>query len=111
MMDSEFSYGLDLYRVRYGDGEVTSLLAQSPDQARGLAETARPGHWCRHARSSKSSSIRHSSNQACKVAGSSVPIDSICIDNLAAQTFRARFSGQSFHITLVTSTMPSTRSC
>jgi hypothetical protein len=43
MMDSEFSYGLDLYRVRYGDGEVTSLLAQSPDQARGLAETARPG--------------------------------------------------------------------
>jgi hypothetical protein len=43
MRDSEFSYGLDLYRVRYGDGEVTSLLAQSPDQARGLAETARPG--------------------------------------------------------------------
>lgn len=43
MMDSEFSYGLDLYRVRYGDGEVMSLLAQSPDQAKIFAETARPG--------------------------------------------------------------------
>lgn len=43
MTTPDFSYGLGLYRVRYGDGEVTSLLAQSPDQARGLAETARPG--------------------------------------------------------------------
>jgi hypothetical protein len=43
MMDSEFSYGMDLYRVRYGDGEVTSLLAQSTSHAAALAETARPG--------------------------------------------------------------------
>lgn len=43
MTDSEFSYGLDLYRVRYGDGEVTSLLAQSTSHAAALAETARPG--------------------------------------------------------------------
>ena len=43
MMDSEFSYGLGLYRVRYGDGEVTSLLAQSTSHAAALAEAARPG--------------------------------------------------------------------
>lgn len=42
-MMAEFSYGLGLYRVRYGDGEVTTLLAQSAEQARGLAESARPG--------------------------------------------------------------------
>lgn len=34
---SYFSYGLDLYRIRYGSGDVTCLLAQSPEQARGFA--------------------------------------------------------------------------
>ena len=43
MRDSEFSYGLDLYQVRYGDGEMTSLLAQSTSHATSLAEAARPG--------------------------------------------------------------------
>lgn len=42
-MDSTFHYGLGLYRVRYEDGKVTTLLAQSPDQARDFGETARPG--------------------------------------------------------------------
>lgn len=42
-MTTDFHYGLGLYRIRYGDGETTTLLAQSLDQARGLAETARPG--------------------------------------------------------------------
>jgi hypothetical protein len=43
MKNSRFSYGIDLYRVRYGDGEVTSLLAQSTSHAAALAEAARPG--------------------------------------------------------------------
>jgi hypothetical protein len=34
---SQFSYRLDLYRIRYGSGDVTCLLAQSPEQARGFA--------------------------------------------------------------------------
>lgn len=43
MTTPDFSYGLDLYRVRYGDGEITSLLAQSTSHAAALAEAARPG--------------------------------------------------------------------
>ena len=43
MTTPEFTYGLELYRVRYGDGEVTSLLAQSTSHAAALAEAARPG--------------------------------------------------------------------
>jgi hypothetical protein len=43
MTTPEFTYGLELYRVRYRDGEVTSLLAQSTSHAAALAEAARPG--------------------------------------------------------------------
>lgn len=42
-MTPEFSYGLSLYRVRYGDGEVTTLLAQTPEYAKHVAEYSRPG--------------------------------------------------------------------
>ena len=37
---SSFPYRLDLYRIRYGSGDVTCLLAQSPEQARGFAARA-----------------------------------------------------------------------
>ena len=40
---TDFHYGLSLYRIRYEDGEMTTLLAQNLDQARALAETSRPG--------------------------------------------------------------------
>jgi hypothetical protein len=43
LMMADFHYGLALYRIRYGDGEITTLLAQSAEQARVLGETARPG--------------------------------------------------------------------
>jgi hypothetical protein len=42
-MTPEFSHGLSLYRVRYGDGVVTSMLAQTPEYARYVAEHNRPG--------------------------------------------------------------------
>jgi len=35
---SYFPYSLDLYRIRYGSGDVTCRLAQSAEQARGFAE-------------------------------------------------------------------------
>jgi hypothetical protein len=41
MKNSRFSYGMDLYRIGYGSGRFTCLIAQGPDQARGLAK--RPG--------------------------------------------------------------------
>jgi hypothetical protein len=40
MKNSRFSYGMDLYRIGYGSGGVTCLLAQGPDQARELAKRA-----------------------------------------------------------------------
>jgi hypothetical protein len=40
MKNSRFSYGMDMYRIRYGSGVFTCLIAQGPDQARELAKRA-----------------------------------------------------------------------